>query len=373
MRYRAGKYRVRGSRYILGSLIFAAVLSSASALHAAHEGLMHPMDVFEEITRIGSTTGMSIAPVLAYEPTFGLIYGGAVFLEKEFAPEYSFNGRLAFSTEGEYSALAKIIKNFGPQKYYHLELEVDDFARPYYGEGMNTSASDEIMLEGTVTRFLYFLNNHASGELTWGPFLEFRGVDDDGAEGNDLVPPEYEEASLGVGLGLVYDGRDSDLSPTSGIFDMLTLRLVTDSMTSYEGSHTFFQVEVDHRNFTSLSDGFVLAGRIHLGVSSGTPSYQYRYSLGGPYELRGFLVNRFRGKHFYNLQGEVRKDLFWIFSGAAFAELGEVTDDRFNSPETSVGAGFRMTLPPDHIAKVRMDFAWAKDQQAIYFIFGEAF
>ena len=331
------------------------------------------LDLYGEIAQLGSSTGMSIAPILAYEPTFGMIYGGALFLEKPFAPQYSFNSRLAFSTEGEYSTLVSLKKHYGPRNYYHLELEVDDFARPYYGEGMDTSASRKIFLEGTVSRLLYFLKCMKNGQVSWGPFLDFRGANPEEVEGGGVAPPEYEEATLGLGLCFFFDGRDSQLSPTTGVFDTLTLRLVPDALSSFRDTEAFFQAEVEHRIFHSPAPGTVLAGRVHLANSWGRPSYQYRYFLGGPYELRGFYTNRFRGKRFYSFQGEVRQDLFWIFSGAVFADVGEVTDDRFERPEASVGAGLRMTLPPDHIAKVRLDFAWAKDQQSIYFIFGEAF
>ena len=87
--------------------------------------MLRDLDIFAEIDRLGSSTGMSLAPILAYEPTFGLIYGGAIFLEKPFAPEYAFNGRLAFSTEGEYSALVSLKKFYYPDRHFHLELEVE--------------------------------------------------------------------------------------------------------------------------------------------------------------------------------------------------------------------------------------------------------
>lgn len=342
-------------------------------MFAEDKDLLRELDIFSEIDRIGSSTGMSVAPILAYEPTFGFIYGGAIFMEKPFAPQYEFGSRLAFSTEGEYSALVSLKKFYYPDRHFQLELEVDDFARPYYGEGMSTTASERIFLEGTVSRVLYFLKNQKTGKISWGPFLDFRGVDSKGVNGRDVAPPVYSEASLGTGLWFFFDGRDNKLSPSSGVYDTLILRLVPGSLSSYKGISTFYQAEVDSRIFGSPADGLVLAGRIHLGNSWGQPSYQYRYSLGGPYELRGFFTNRFRGKRFYSFQGEVRKDLFWIVSGAFFADMGEVTDSSFDSPETSFGAGLRMTLPPDHIAKVRLDFAWTKDQNSIYFIFGEAF
>ena len=264
-------------------------------------------------------------------------------------------------------------KYSGPNSYFHLEIEIDDFARPYYGEGMDTSPDESIFLEGTVSRLMYFLKFRKGGKVSFGPFLDYRSVNEEGVDGASVPAPNYDGAALGLGMHFFYDTRDSRLSPTSGVFDALTIRYVPDSLSTFEGGDTFFQAEVDHRIFYSPAAGTVLAGRLHLGGSWGEPSYQYRYSLGGPYELRGFFTNRFRGNSLYVAQGEIRQNLFWILSSAVFAEAGEVTDGSFHSPETSFGGGLRMTLPPDHIAKARLDFAWAKDQKSIYFIFGEAF
>jgi hypothetical protein len=55
------------------------------------------------------------------------------------------------------------------------------------------------------------------------------------------------------------------------------------------------------------------------------------------------------------------------------AGIGEATDDWFESPGFSCGFGLRFALPPDYVAKARLEFAWSEDQQSIYFIFGEAF
>lgn len=342
-------------------------------LYADNIGLLHESEVYTEISRIGTTTGMSLAPILAYEPTFGTIYGAAIFLERPFAPQYDFASRLAFSTEGEYSALFSLKRFTGPDNFFHLEVEVDDFARPYYGEGMETDPDKRVFLEGTFSRAIYFLRFLESGKVSYGPFLDFRGATREGVEGADVPEPDYEEATLGVGMNFYYDSRDSRLSPSTGVFDSLILRVVPQSFSSARDRETFYQAEVDHRLFYSPRPGTVLAGRLNLVKSWGDPSYQYRYFLGGPYQLRGYYTNRFRGDSLYNLQAELRQQLFWIFSGAVFAELGEVTDGGFDSPETSYGAGLRLTLPPDHVAKARLDFAWARDQRSIYFIFGEAF
>jgi outer membrane protein assembly factor BamA len=359
---------------LIGVLLFIAMLVyPGTESYATHTGMEHELEEYGEVAPVKSGTGMSLAPILAYEPTFGLIYGGAIFLDRPIAPQYRFHTRLALSTENEYSVLFDLTKWVEKNTYFRLEVEWDNFARPYYGEGMDTSPDDDILLEGPVSRVLYFLKFMENGKISMGPFLDYRGAEQEEVEGTGVAVPEYDEKTLGLGVRFFYDNRDSHLSPTSGVFDTLTIRYVPDSLSTFKGSDTFFQAEVDHRLFYSPAPGTVLAGRLHLAGSWGDPSYQYRYSLGGAYELKGFFNNRFRGDSLYVVQGEVRQDLFWIFSGAAFAEVGEVTDSRFGSPETSYGGGFRMTLPPDHVAKVRIDFAWARDQKSIYLIFGETF
>jgi hypothetical protein len=365
-------------RYLLKVGMFALVLVLAAgwagtAVSDERTGMGDDLSEWGELAPIRDKTGVSLAPIFAYEPTFGTVWGGAIFLDRPTDPRYWMYARLAFSTDEEYSAEFKVKRWMDNDAYYDLHLELDDFDRPYYGEGMDTDASESILIEGTVLKVKYFLKFRKSGKLTYGPFIDYRGASFDGVDGTDIAPPEYDERSLGAGLCVFYDARDSSLNPTKGVYDTLTLRVVPDGLSTYELSGSFFQAEVDHRIFHSPAPGLVLAGRLALAGTWGRPSYQYRYELGGPYALRGYFINRFRGDSYYVLQGEARKELFWIFSGALFAEAGAVTDDRFGGPEYSAGAGLRMTLPPDHVAKARLDFAWSEDQHSVYFLFGEAF
>jgi len=336
-------------------------------------GTLEELEEYVERSAPKARTGTSLAPILAYEPTFGTLFGAAAFLQRPYEPHFRFFSRAAFSTRGEYSVLLNYRRWYGWNNFFQIELEVDDFSRPYFGEGMGTSADDQIMLEGTTTQVFYWFRGEKRGAMSLGPLLDFRCTNSTGIDGTDVAPPDYGESTLALGYFLTYDSRDSVLSPTSGMFNMVTLRFVPDLLSSSAQESTFLQAEVDHRGFLSVGGGVVLAGRFYVGGSGGTPDYHFRYSMGGPYLLRGFYTNRFRGDKFYSLQGELRKHLFWIGSAVVFAEIGETTDDWFESPEASVGAGLRFTLPPDHVAKARVDFAWSKDQYSIYFIFGEAF
>jgi len=359
---------------VAGFVWLLAFLNGApSAICEGRIGAIEELEEFAERGTPQARTGMSLAPILAYEPTFGGVFGGAAFLERPFDPRYRLFTRGAFSSRGEYSVLFSLKRWYREDTFYDLEVEVDDFARPYYGEGMDTVASDRIMLEGTVPRVLFYFHSRRVLAAAFGPFLDFRGVHPEGVDGTEIPPPDFDESSLALGYFLAYDNRNSQLSPSDGRYSTAKVHLVPDSFSTYGQSRTFLQAEMDHRIFRPLGEGLVLAARFYVGGSWGTPSYQFRYSVGGPYFLRGFFTNRFRGDKVYAAQGELRKHLFWIGSAAVFAEIGEATDDWFRSPKASVGAGLRFTLPPDHVAKARLDFAWAEDQRSVYFIFGEAF
>jgi hypothetical protein len=365
----------------MAAALVAAVLvfggGGTTAWSDSHLGSQPDIREWAEHGQKDIRTGMSLAPIIAFEPTFGTIIGGAVFLDRPETPRYRLASRLAFSSDGEYSVLMDIKRHLADNTFFHLEVEVDDFARPYYGEGMETTAEDRIMLEGTVSRTLFFLKCRNQGKLTMGPFLDFRGADLNSVDGSDIPVPEYEAATTALGFCVFYDGRDNHLSPTSGVYDTLTLRLAPKGLSSYEDNRTFFQAEVDHRKFTAPIAESVVGWRFYLAGSWGKPSYQYRYFLGGPYVLRGFYTNRFRGDKVYAVQVEGRREITHLWGStvslAAFMELGEATDNWFGDPKSSYGGGLRFTLPPDHVAKVRLDFAWAEDQNSIYFIFGEAF
>jgi outer membrane protein assembly factor BamA len=354
-------------------LLLIVLYGPRSAADEDRLGITEEVEEFAERGTPAAETGMSLAPILAYEPTFGGIFGGAAFLERPFDPRYRLFTRGALSSRGEYSILFSLRRWYREDMFYDFEIEVDDFARPYYGEGMTTVASDRIMLEGTASRALYYFRSRKDVAATFGPYLDFRRVQPEGIDGSEITPPDFDESSLAIGYFLTHDSRDSRLSPSDGRYTTARAHVVPDALTTYEGNRGFIQAEVDHRSFSSLGPGMVLAKRFYAGGSWGTPSYQFRYSVGGPYYLRGFFTNRFRGDKFYVVQGELRKHLFWIGSAAFFAEIGEATDEWFRSPKSSVGAGLRFTLPPDHVAKARLDFAWAEDQKSVYFIFGEAF
>jgi hypothetical protein len=112
----------------------------------------------------------------------------------------------------------------------------------------------------------------------------------------------------------------------------------------------FHRVEVDLQQYVPLlRDRRVLAlhGLVSLSDAdegAEVPFYLQR-TLGGPDDLRGFRIFRFRDKNALLLQGEYRWEIFTAVDGAIFYDAGKVAsraeDINFRDLETNYGIGFR--------------------------------
>jgi outer membrane protein assembly factor BamA len=109
------------------------------------------------------------------------------------------------------------------------------------------------------------------------------------------------------------------------------------------------------------------------GYSVGEPTYMYRFALGGANQLNGYLDNRFRGREYYMQQTELRFPIWKLFSGVGSLGFGDITDTKFTNPKLAYGIGLRIGLPPDWVNKIRIDFAFGRDQAGIFANFGQTF
>jgi len=317
--------------------------------------------------------GTSIAPILAFDSTFGVVYGAALFLSR---PEQGYDLATKFNatTESDLALFLDYRQWSTAGYFYRLEVVLDGFEAPYYGEGGDTREVDEVRIDRTALMAKFHLRLRQGSRIQQGLYLDYRlrhEVSVDGDTTSRLFP---DESRLGFGYGLVYDTRDSAVRPTRGIYQKFSLLYLPESTSTLNSAHTCFQGAVDMRGFYSLPRGMILAGRFSAGDSwSGDPTYLYRYSLGGSQNMRGYFFNRFRGKRFYLTQTELRFPILGIVSGAVFADVGDIGDSGFGSPKSTYGGGLRFLIPPDNVAKVRFDYGVGEDQESIYFVFGEAF
>lgn len=193
-------------------------------------------------------------------------------------------------------------------------------------------------------------------------------------------------------LGLVFDTRDQEANPMSGMWSELLFITAPEAL----GTETpYTQIAATHRQyFTIIPKDLSFAGRIgYQGALGDQPpfymlpyyhsSYKLTEGLGGSKSLRGILKNRIVGKSTYFANLEMRwkffrtvvggQNLYLAFNG--FADVGQVLEryeysvpssfpqDPAKDDELHVayGGGLRIALNENFI--VAVDYGMAKDAQ----------
>jgi Omp85 superfamily domain len=170
--------------------------------------------------------------------------------------------------------------------------------------------------------FSVFTPDQAPGALEQPSFLKYEG----GVEFNNRVPRGNPRSGGRYALNAQ---RFEDIDSESFAFD---------------------RVEIDLQQYVPLlRDRRVLAlhglaSFSNADAGAEIPFYLQR-TLGGPDDLRGFRVFRFRDRHMLLLQAEYRWEIFTAVDGAIFYDAGKVAsraeDINFRDLETDYGIGFR--------------------------------
>ena len=196
---------------------------------------------------------------------------------------------------------------------------------------------------------------------------------------------------LSVPVRLTWDGRDSDLNPTRGLYGDVT----ASPFVGFAGTGNGIRLTGDARGYLPLGGGgTVLAGRLQMGSVFGpsladTPRDDLFYSGGGgtvrgqPYQslgvevLRGGTVKT-GGQHFLGLSGEIRVPVTGNWGAVAFYDAGYVTATEFlGDGDWHAGAGLGIRYQTG-IGPIRADIAMpvagdTDDDVQLYIGIGQAF
>ena len=115
----------------------------------------------------------------------------------------------------------------------------------------------------------------------------------------------------------------------------------------------------------------VIALRVSAGTIIGESNYLYKYNFGGANQLRGYYTNRFRSDNYLIGQAEYRWQFMKRFSAVLFTDAGYVNEKIFDNLLITYGVGFRFALSSNAI--LRFDYGFGKDQNGLFFTFGESF
>lgn len=166
---------------------------------------------------------------------------------------------------------------------------------------------------------------------------------------------------VGVGFTLQYDSRDVITDASRGLY--ISLRQLFNPKflgNTYGFSSTDFQACYYHRAWK----GAVIAGEARAKFHGGSPSWASMSQLGGVSNMRGYYQGRYRDKHAYSFQVELRQHIWkssgavvWVGGGNVFHDW-----DSFKSQFLpNYGLGYRFAVRP-HL-NLRLDYGFGKRGQ----------
>ena len=364
------------------ALLIPLFLSTSVALGAAKPTELKPaptLPASEAInddmkTRIGD--GLSLAPVLGYDPTYGVLLGAAFFRGDTKPPINNLDLFLYGTFQSAFALETKFSYWNREDRFYRLETTASSFYDAYFGEGNATVPSAKIKIDAIKIEINPSVWFRRTRQLSFGLLSEFRYRNETGVNGVKGVTVFGDDFTPIAGVGVQYDLRDHQVDTKQGQFYQAKLDFSPAALSTRARAETFVRLDLEARHFWKTTESLVLATQLGAGTSAGEPGYQFRYNLGGSRKLRGYQQNRLRGCHYYMVQGEARLSVLSWFSVVGFGGLGDVAQKNigdFGSPKLTSGLGFRLGLPPDFIAKVRVDIGISRDETSFYLNFNEAF
>ena len=316
-----------------------------------------------------------VAPIPFLNPTigYGLALGGAYLFRMDPESPPSVLGGGGMYSENDSWGAAFGFKGYFDADRYRVTAAVAatrlnfDF----------TSDAGTIPLREDVKGALFEVLVRSFERVYFGPQFLFVGIDTDlvreGDEGS-IPEDELKADNLGLGFRGQRDTRDSTFYPRKGSLADVQVRAYSREL----GSKFDFQVvPASYNHYLSLGERDVLALRISGRFAFGDVPFYAESYFGSNSDLRGYAVGTIHDRMLLAGQAEYRREIWGRLGGVAFAGVGAVTPSLSELDEAealpSVGVGLRFTMEKNEHVNFRVDFAWGKDQSAVYIGVGEAF
>lgn len=320
--------------------------------------------------------GISISPILGYNPTYGMMFGLAVFRGDTEPPVNNLDTRLYTTLKKSHALEASYTAWSRNNTFFRVETEISSYYDSYFGEGNDTDPSAETQIDKYFLKLVPSYWYRWTREFSGGVYSELRYRSERAIDGDSTRRLFDDEFTPVFGVAIHYDTRDHQLNSKSGSLIGVRTDVGPGLLSTRVGAENFIRLEAEGRQFFSLTDNLVLGTRGLIGMSAGDSGYLYRYSLGGTTVFRGFRENRFRGQYYYLGQLELRFQANKWVGLVGFTGLGDTADRNpgdFGTPRFVKGVGLRIGLPPDFVAMARLDFGWADDESTFSMNFNQAF
>lgn len=259
---------------------------------------------------------------------------------------------------------------FGEAGYYRYNFF-------YYGIGQNEVPEE--LFDVNFPRIMFNANRKVLPNLYAGVRYNFENyqtmdLDTSGELITGNVPGGMGSVVSGVGLGIVYDSRDSVFYPREGYYSETNF---TNYGKQWGGNFSYNRIIVDIAKYTTVYKNIILALNSYNSFVLGTAPFQQLSLIGGTKKMRGYYEGRFRDKNLMMLQAETRFPIFWRFGGVVFGSVGAIGNEsdfiRFNDPKYTYGAGLRFVITKKDHLNIRLDYGIGPGTSGAYITIGEAF
>src|SRR5690554_694418 len=353
------------------------------------------------------TVTHAFLPALGYNTDLGLM-GGGLFNRYHYkdntGPFYSFFSADALaSTKGLLTAkvfydkptamnslmrltssvyVSRFLQNqfYGIGNYSKIEDEPQGF--PDYYLFKSFSAGFEVALRRPLIRFI------DNSQLDILGFMVF-DYESPFGNGDDRLIKIHQPLGYGgartsaLGLGIVWESRDSEFAPTRGAFAKSTVEIGQSWLAS---SYDYFSLKTEVRAYQSfyLLREVTFANRIAFHHTSGEVAYWKLAELGGEDTMRGYPENRFLDNNVLFLNTELRTWLFnfpesdFRLGGILFMDVGRTfpngasANTFFEDLKYTYGFGGLTSIFTDEFI-LRIDVGFSDEGYGIYFTAGFMF
>jgi outer membrane protein assembly factor BamA len=285
-----------------------------------------------------------------------------------------------YSTKKQYKiTLDPAFYFFENRLYARMPLSFGYFVDKYFGIGPNSpEEGDENYISQVYTGTLYvqipsfWFASDRTGLILDFNYTEMVDKESNPELINNSVIGSNGGSSAGIGVEAVWDSRDNLFYPNNGKY--ASLKFISYPL----GNFNFYSVEMDIRNYTSLSNNNILAGQSFFSAAGGDVPFYYLPAMGGQNRMRIYYYGRYRDHSYFTIQLEYRHFFSELFGFVLFGGTGSVASspDKFRIDEFqfSYGAGLRYLFNKEQKVNVRVDLGISRDgSTGIYFGIEEAF
>lgn len=323
-----------------------------------------------------------MVPLAGYNPTYGIFVGGGYFRKvvEEERVQSSW-GLIAVVSQFRRAVKTEFRGEARLGNYWRTEWR-NELANGYesnFGLGNETRVEDRVDIPHWKNELEWYFPYYSSERFAIGPGIEHKARRNHRLtsfeEARQVDRVEDDEFTLGLVLLERVDYRDIPDNPSLGWLQEFRVAQIVPYGGPKRKPFTVLNLELSVFHYLLARD-LVMAYSISGGQVFGDPTYLNQFRLGGTDQLRGYYYGRFRGSNYYLEQTELRFPIYKRVGGALFGEFGEVTareKDKFTRAHVSYGGGLRIGLPPDNVAKIRIDYAIGRDQRGLFVDFGHAF